>query len=86
MARRRRNPLAKDEWIPVHAVKFNSDGSVSLMGEVRENLQNPTKFEKLTEELRAKGAKTPKALAAWIGRKKYGKKKFQSMSVRGKGR
>jgi hypothetical protein len=42
-------------------------------------------FEKLTRSLAAKGAENPKALAAWIGRKKYGKKKFQAMSKRGLG-
>ena len=34
--RRRRNPedeLPYDEWLPTHAVKFNSDGTVSLMEE-----------------------------------------------------
>jgi hypothetical protein len=45
-------------------------------------------FEKLTKSLAAKGAEDPKALAAWIGRKKYGKEKFQQMSqkVHNKGR
>ncbi len=37
-------------------------------------------FKKLTKQLEAKGADTPKALAAWIGRKKYGAKKFASMA------
>jgi len=37
-------------------------------------------FEKLTKSLASKGAEDPKALAAWIGRKKYGKEKFQEMS------
>jgi len=37
-------------------------------------------FEKLTKSLAAKGAQDPKALAAWIGRKKYGKEKFQQMA------
>lgn len=37
-------------------------------------------FEKLTRSLAGKGAKDPKALAAYIGRKKYGKEKFQKMS------
>jgi len=31
-----------------------------------------------------KGVKTPGALAAWIGRKKYGKKKFQQMAAKGR--
>jgi hypothetical protein len=42
-------------------------------------------FEKLTKSLEAKGARSPKALAAWIGRKKYGKKKFQAKARRGLG-
>lgn len=42
-------------------------------------------FEKLTRSVAAKGAENPKALAAWIGRKKYGKEKFQKMAAKGKG-
>lgn len=38
-------------------------------------------FEKLSGQLAAKGAKNPKALAAWIGRKKYGKAKFQKAAA-----
>jgi hypothetical protein len=41
-------------------------------------------FEKTTKALAAKGAKNPKALAAWIGRKKYGKAKFQKAAAAGK--
>lgn len=37
-------------------------------------------FKKLTSELKEKKAEHPKALAAWIGRKKYGKKHFQEMA------
>ena len=44
IARRRRNPIANaedhlpyDEWIPSHAVKFNSDGTVDLMTEGEHN-------------------------------------------------
>ena len=42
------------------------------------------RFAKLKEELKHKGSKDPDALAAWIGRKKYGKKKFQKFSAKGK--
>jgi len=42
------------------------------------------RFKKLTRKLKRKGAKTPKALAAYIGRKKYGKKKFQALAKKGK--
>lgn len=41
-------------------------------------------FPKLTKELEAKGVKSPKGLAASIGRKKYGKKKFQMAAAKGK--
>jgi len=44
------------------------------------------RFSKLTGQLKKKGVKNPRALAAWIGRKKYGKKKFQRMAVTGKKR
>lgn len=40
-------------------------------------------FEKLKGELAAKGAKDPAALAAYIGRKKYGKAKFQKAAATG---
>lgn len=42
------------------------------------------RFKKLVKELAGKGAKDPKALAASIGRKKYGKAKFQQMAAKGK--
>lgn len=38
-------------------------------------------FHALKGELSKKGAKSPGALAAWIGRKKYGKEKFQSAAA-----
>lgn len=41
-------------------------------------------FGKLTKSLQSKGAENPKALAAWIGRKKYGKEKFQTAASKGK--
>lgn len=40
------------------------------------------RFQKLKKELAGKGVKDPAALAASIGRKKYGKKKFQSMAAK----
>lgn len=41
------------------------------------------RFDALTQQLAAKGARDPKALAAYIGRKKLGKKKFQSLAAKG---
>lgn len=43
-----------------------------------------TKYEKLTRKLAAKGASDPKALAAWIGRKKLGKAEFQRRAAAGR--
>ena len=45
-----------------------------------------TRFSKLSGKLKRKGVRNPKALAAWIGRKKYGKAKFQRMAARGRRR
>ena len=42
------------------------------------------KFKALTKKLAAKGAKDPKALASWIGRKKLGKEAFQKKALAGK--
>lgn len=47
-------------------------------------LRSGTRFRKLTKELSAKGAENSAALAAWIGRKKYGKKRFQKLATKGK--
>jgi hypothetical protein len=41
-------------------------------------------FNHLTQQLEKKGAKNPKALAAWIGRKKYGKEAFQKKAAQGR--
>ena len=41
------------------------------------------RFKSLTKQLKRKGAKNPEALAAWIGRKKYGKR-MTSMAITGK--
>ena len=40
------------------------------------------RFSLLTAQLKKQGAKDPKALAAAIGRKKYGKKKFQELAAK----
>ncbi len=44
------------------------------------------RYEKLIGELEKKGVREPRALAAAIGRKKYGSKKFQSLSAKGRRR
>lgn len=47
-------------------------------------LGSGVRFSKLEGSLAKKGAKNPGALAAWIGRKKYGTKRFQKLSARGR--
>ena len=44
------------------------------------------RFKALKGKLRRKGVKNPGALAASIGRKKYGKAKFQKMAAAGRRR
>ncbi len=43
-------------------------------------------FQKLEGQLGRKGATNPGALAAWIGREKYGATKFAHLSARGRKR
>ena len=42
------------------------------------------RFKKLAGKLGKKGADDPKALAAWIGRKKYGKDTFARLAAKAK--
>ena len=44
------------------------------------------RYEKLVSSLESKGVKDPKALAAYIGRKKLSKEKFQSLAAKGRRR
>jgi len=43
-----------------------------------------SRFNKLKAKLKRKGVRSPGGLAAFIGRKKYGKKKFAAMSRKGR--
>ncbi len=43
-----------------------------------------SRFDRLVEKLKKKGVSSPKALAAFIGRKKFGKKKFQELAIAGR--
>ncbi len=40
------------------------------------------RFRKLEATLRKRGVRNPAALAAYIGRKKYGKKRFQKLAAK----
>lgn len=53
-------------------------------GGKKPKLGSGARFKKLSTSLGKKGATNPDALAAWIGRKKYGKKKFGSLSKGGR--
>ncbi len=44
------------------------------------------RFRSLERQLARRGARDPAALAAWIGRRKYGKRRFQSMATAGRRR
>ena len=45
------------------------------------------RFQKLEREIAARGnVRNPRAVAAAIGRRKYGKKRFQEMAARGRKR
>lgn len=56
------------------------------MNESEDSLdEGGAKFKKLVKSLSARGdIEDPKALAAWIGRKKYGAKKFAKMAAAGR--
>lgn len=49
-------------------------------------LSTGERFRRLVRQLAAKGARDPKALAAWIGRKKYGKRRFQQLALKARKR
>jgi hypothetical protein len=44
------------------------------------------RFAALTKALAARGARNPRALAAWIGRQKYGRRRFAQMAAAGRRR
>lgn len=44
------------------------------------------RFRNLRKKLARRGARKPAALAAYIGRKKYGKKRFADLSAKGRRR
>ena len=50
----------------------------------RARLGSGARFRSLTRKLSRKGVKNPRALAAYIGRKKYGKSRFQKLAARGR--
>jgi hypothetical protein len=51
---------------------------------MKPKLGSGQRFNALKAALAQKGASNPAALAAYIGRKKYGKSKFQSLAAKGR--
>ena len=51
---------------------------------MKAKLGSGARFKALKTKLAAKGAKSPGALAAYIGKKKYGAAKMTKMSVAGR--
>ncbi len=49
-------------------------------------LGSGARFKKLKGKLSKRGVRNPGALAAYIGRKKYGAKKFAKLSAKGRGK
>ena len=52
----------------------------------RAKLGTGKRFAELEAALAARGARDPRALAAWIGRSKYGKARFQKLAAAGRRR
>lgn len=57
---------------------------VFVFMEKKPKLGSGARFKALTASLKKQGVKKAGALAAWIGRKKYGAKKFAKLSKAGK--
>jgi hypothetical protein len=51
---------------------------------MKSTLRSGARFKALTKKLKKGGAKNPKALAAHIGRNKYGKKRMAEMAAKGR--
>jgi len=64
--------------------RANIGMEIKRPGKKKAKLGSGGRFKTLSSKLKNKGVKNPKALAAWIGRKKYGKKKMAAMSKKGR--
>ncbi len=56
------------------------------MAKHKPKLGSGKRFKALKSKLSRKGVRDPGALTAFIGRKKFGKKKFQSLAAKGRKR
>ena len=53
------------------------------MHKKKPKLGSGERFRQLVEKLKKKGVKDPEALAAFVGRKKLGQKRFQKLAIAG---
>jgi hypothetical protein len=66
------------------AITRSSIGKEVTRTPMKPKLGSGARFKALTKQLAAKGADNPKALAAYIGRKKYGAKGMAKLSAAGR--
>lgn len=69
--------MAKKKWPKMVVETVNEFVEKAKLG-------SGARFKALSKKLAKKGVKDPKALAAAIGRKKFGKKRFQKLAAKGK--
>lgn len=65
-------------------MKLSERALVAYRKSRRKPLGEGSRFKALSDLLAARGAKYPRGLAAYIGRKKYGKRKFQKLAEGGR--
>jgi len=66
-------------------IRAHADKAMGGMGGAKKpKLGTGERFANLKGELAAKGARNPGGLAAFIGRKKLGKARFQKLAAKGK--
>ena len=75
--------LAED-YVVTAANYCAGDLDESVNEEVEQIEEKYMGFKAVQKAVAAKGARNPAAVAAYIGRKKYGKEKFQAMAAAGK--
>lgn len=75
-----------DEYVNKVIVEFDAAKEVEAAIDEAAKVGSGARFSALKSKLSHKGAKNPGALAAWIGRRKYGKKRFQKMAAHGRKR
>ena len=74
----------KKKLSPSTKAKKKYEQNLSKLSKKKKRVGAGGRFQSLVDALKLKGVKDPEALAAWIGRKKYGSKAFQSFARRKK--